>query len=243
MRFRLLLGSFAAAAVLCSAPLPAACSSDDTITIPPGSEAGASSGSSGSSTNSSGSSGSSGDAEDAAPDTSKVPTSTDCSLMPIAAIPDVTPTFVVYHTPDVIPPTQTGGTLSGTYTVDKATVYLPAAIALVSGGAAPTGTGTINSWAVFKGTRYLLHTKVDLNVTAGTQALPITNNVDSQGGFATAAEKLTLDYSCDTTQPDQADYSYTDDGSGRATILVHTVTNYDGFMLDGYLLLEAAKTP
>ena len=240
MRFRLLLGTFAATLVLCSALLPAACSSDDSTTIPPGSEAGASSGSSGSGTNSSGSSGSSGDATDAAPDTSKAPTSTDCSLMPIAAIPDVTPTFVVYHTPDVVPPTQTGGTLAGTYTVDKATVYLPAAITLFG---TPMGTGTINSWAVFKGSRYLLHTKVDLNVTAGKQALPITSNVDSQGGFTTATEKLTLDYSCDTTQPEQADYSFTDDGSGRATILVHTVTTYDGIALDGYLLLEAAKTP
>lgn len=237
MRLRLLAGSLAAASVIFLA-----CSSDDTVTIPPAEAGASSSGSSGASSGSSGtSSGDDSGAADAAPDTSKLPTSTDCSIMPIAAIPDVTPDFVVLST-TVQPPAQTGGTLSGTYTVTKATVYLPAEIALVSGGAAPTGTGTVNAWSVFKGTRYLLHNNVNLMVTAGKQSLPIATAVDSQGGFTTAAEKLTLDYSCDTKQPDQADYTFTDDGSGTATILVKTSTVYMGFTLTGYLLLTATKS-
>ena len=238
MRFRLLFGSFAAAAILCFSLLPAACSSSDDSsgTVPPA-EAGSSSGSSGTS---SGSSGSSGDAAavDAA-DASKVPTSTDCSLMALTGIGDVTPTFVVYHSPDVVPPAQTGGTLSGSYTVDKATVYLPPEIAAFT----PTGSGTINAWAIFKGTRYMLHNKSDLKVSAAGMTLPIVSDVTSQGGYTTATEKLTLDYACDTTQPAAADYSYTDDGSGGATILVKTTTSYGGATLTGYVLLEATKTP
>ena len=48
---------------------------------------------------------------------------------------------------------------------------------------------------------------------------------------------LTLDHACDGALTDEADYSFTDTGNGRATILIKTPTPYG----DTYLELDAAK--
>ena len=58
-------------------------------------------------------------------DSAKPPPKNDCKLPDIKGVADVSPTFLVYAAPGTVPPTMTGGTLKGNYTVDKATVFLP----------------------------------------------------------------------------------------------------------------------
>ena len=163
------------------------------------------------------------------------PPKNDCKLPPIAGVADITPTFLVYASPGTVPGAMTGGTLDGQYTVDKATVYLPSGSAgLVD---PKKSTGTVNAWAVFKGTDYRLYLKADFVISSvlGPQAQGA--DTASQGAFTVSAAVITLDHACDTAIAQEADYSFTDTGGGRATILIKTPSPYG----DTYLQLDAAK--
>jgi len=159
----------------------------------------------------------------------------DCKLTDLQGVADVAPTLLVYTTPSIVPMTMTGGTLQGEYKVDKATVFLPAG----TGGLvdARASTGSVNAWALFSGTNYSLHMKAAFNLStvAGPQAQG--TNTTSQGAFTTTGPVLTLDHACDGALTSEADYSFTDTGNGRATILIKTPTPYG----DTYLQLDAAK--
>jgi hypothetical protein len=173
--------------------------------------------------------GSSGDdaAEAGTPDAS--PTK-DCSLGALTGIPVVAAQFVIGA-----PPAMTGGTLDGDYAVTKVTVYLPTGVAgLVD---PKTSSGTVSAWAVFKGSRYRVHLKADFKIATslGPQAQSV--DTESQGGFTTSGAALTLDHACDTALADEADYSFTDDGSSRPTLLVKTTTPYG----DAYMAMDATK--
>jgi hypothetical protein len=159
----------------------------------------------------------------------------DCKLPDLPAIADVTPAFVTIAPPSVSVPAMSGGTLSGQYLVDAATVYLPSGTA---GLADPQrSTGTVNAWAIFDGTNYRIHLKASFVIAsvAGPQAQGADSA--SQGGFTVSGAALTLDHACDTVIPDEADYSFTDTGNGRATILIKTPSPYG----DTYLELDATK--
>lgn len=160
---------------------------------------------------------------------------TGCKLTGLTGVADVTPTFV-FNEASTAPPAMTGGTLKGKYTVDKATAYLPAA---TKGVADPAkSTGTVNAWAVFDGTSYLIKLKVDFSIAiTGGAPQAQASDVTSQGGFTTATAALTLDHACDTKPADEASYTFTDTGGGRAQILIKTSTPFG----DSFLLLDAAK--
>lgn len=159
----------------------------------------------------------------------------ECKLDAMSGVADVVPSFVVYAMPNEIPSEMTGGTLSGGYAVDGAKVYLPSG---AEGLVDPAqSTGSVNAWAVFDGANYRLHLKADFTL-ASVQG-PLSQGVDneSQGGFTTNGEVMVLDHACDTAIADEADYSFTDDGGGHATILIKTSTPYG----DTYLQLDATK--
>ena len=81
----------------------------------------------------------------------------DCKLGELAGVADITPTFVTHEPPATAPPAMTGGTLNGSYKVDKAKVFLPT---MTKGLADPTkSTGTVNAWAIFNGKNYRLFLK------------------------------------------------------------------------------------
>ena len=159
----------------------------------------------------------------------------DCKLTDVQGVADIAPEFLTHASPSVVPTTMTGGTLQGAYKVDKATVYLPSGTSgLVD---ARASTGSVNAWALFNGKNYRLYLKADftLSTVAGPQAQG--TDTASQGAFTTTGEVLTLDHACDGALTDEADYSFTDTGNGRATILIKTPTPYG----DTYLQLDAAK--
>jgi hypothetical protein len=171
------------------------------------------------------------DAHDSAPP----PPKNDCKLPELTGVADVTPRFVVYAAPIDVPPAMTGGTLVGNYRVDAATVYLPSGTA---GLVDPrTSSGKVNAWATFSGTDYRLHLKADFLIASA--AGPQAQGADSvsQGAFTMSGPALTLDHACDTAIGQEADYSFTDAGNGRATILIKTPSPYG----DTYLELDAAK--
>ena len=161
------------------------------------------------------------------------PPKNECKLDAMTGVEDVVPSFVVYSMPNEIPLEMTGGKLSGHFAVDGAKVYLPSGAA---GLVYPEqSTGTINAWAVFDGTNYRLHLKADFTL-ASVQG-PLSQGVDteSQGGFTVSTEVLLLDHECDSAIANEADYSFTTDGNGHATILIKTPTPYG----DTYLQLDA----
>jgi hypothetical protein len=161
----------------------------------------------------------------------------DCKLPDLKNVASVTPTFVTYAAPATVPATMTGGTLKGNYTVDKATVFLPSGSAGLADPKA--STGTINAWAIFDGTNYRLYLKADFTISSVLGPQAQGTDTASQGAFTVNAAVLTLDHACDTAIADEADYSFTDSGGGRATILIKTPSPYG----DTYLQLDAAKTP
>lgn len=159
----------------------------------------------------------------------------DCKLAAMTGVEDIAPSFVMYAFPNEIPMTMKGGTLAGKYVGVGAKVYLPSAAA---GLVFPEqSTGTMNAWAVFDGTNY--HLKLKGSFTLGSVQGPLSQDVDneSQGGFTVDSENIALDHACDTDTPQAADYSFTDDGSGKAMIVVKMQTPYG----DTYLQLEATK--
>jgi hypothetical protein len=159
----------------------------------------------------------------------------DCKLADLQGVADVAPSFVVYASPTVIPTTMTGGTLQGQYKVDKATVFLPSQTA---GLVDPrNSTGSINAWALFNGKNYRLYLKADFTIATNFGPQAQGTDTASQGAFTTTGEVLTLDHACDGALTDEADYSFTDTGNGRATILIKTPTPYG----DTFLQLDAAK--
>jgi hypothetical protein len=157
----------------------------------------------------------------------------DCLLAAMTGVAPVTPAFVVYASPNVVPPTMTGGTVAGQYAVDGAKVFLPAG----TGGLVDTSqsTGSIVAWAVFDGKNYRLQLNGDF--TLMTVAGPQSQSVDteSQGGFTASGSTLLLDHACDTATAGTAGYSFTEDGTGHATILVDLQTVYG----ETWLELEA----
>jgi hypothetical protein len=153
----------------------------------------------------------------------------------MAGVDAITPAFVVYTPPSVIPSAMKGGALGGHYAVDGAKVFLP----LGSGGLvqAEQSTGSMVAWAVFDGTRYRLRLQGDFTLATVAGPKSQTVDVESQGGFVANDEVLELDHACDATAPADADYAFTDDGSGHATIVVKMFTQYG----DTWLQLEATK--
>ena len=166
------------------------------------------------------------------------PAKNACDVEAMTGVADVTPSFVVYSMPNEIPLEMTGGALGGKYAVDGAKVYLPSgAEGLVN---PDESTGTINGWAVFTGKNYRLHLKGDFTISSVQGPLSQSQDNESQGGFTTSGskgEKLVLDHECVAPLDDEAEYSFTDDGNGHATILVKTSTPYG----DTYLQLDAVK--
>jgi hypothetical protein len=163
------------------------------------------------------------------------PPKNTCDIEAMTGVGDVTPSFVIYSMPNEIPLEMTGGTLGGKYAVDGAKVYLPSG---TEGLVYPEqSTGTVNGWAVFTGKNYRLHLKGDF--TLSSVQGPVSQGADneSQGGFTTNGEKLVLDHECAAPLDDEAEYSFTDEGNGHATILVKTATPYG----DTYLQLDATK--
>lgn len=163
------------------------------------------------------------------------PPKNTCDLEAMNGVSDVTPSFVIYSMPNEIPLEMTGGTLGGKYAVDGAKVYLPSG---TEGLVSPEqSTGTINGWAIFTGKNYRLHLKGDF--TLSSVQGPVSQGADneSQGGFTANGEKLVLDHECVAPLDDEAEYSFTDDGNGHATILVKMSTPYG----DTYLQLDANR--
>jgi hypothetical protein len=181
--------------------------------------------------------GAAGGASEAAPQTPSDPAAgPDCSLAPLSAsVADVSPVFVIEAPPGVVPPTMTGGALGGAYVVEKAKIFLPSASAGIVDVAG--SKGRIASWAIFAGPRYRLF--LDATFTIATSFGPQSQSVstESQGGFTTSGAALKLDHECDTALTDEADYSFSDEGAGRATLLIRTPTPYG----DVYLQLTARK--
>ncbi|CAN5902695.1 hypothetical protein BH11MYX4_BH11MYX4_67340 [soil metagenome] len=159
----------------------------------------------------------------------------DCKLPELKGVADVTPTFVTYASPNLVPPTMTGGTLMGSYTVDKATVFFPSGSESLADP--KKSTGTVNAWAIFNGTSYRLHLKSQFTIASALGPQSQGADTASQGAFTVSAAALTLDHACDTTIAQEADYSFTVAGGGRATILIKTPSPYG----DTYLQLDAAK--
>jgi hypothetical protein len=159
----------------------------------------------------------------------------DCKLSPLVGVADVSPTFEMHAPPTSAPQTMTGGTLQGEYRVDTATVFLPSGSAgLVD---PKKSTGTINAWAVFNGTNYRLYLKADFVISSVIGPQQQGADTASQGAFAVSGAVLTLDHACDSAIAEEADYSFTDTGGGRAVILIKTPSPYG----DTYLQLDAAK--
>ena len=158
-----------------------------------------------------------------------------CDLPQVVGIADVAPVFVVYASPSTVPSVMTGGALKGQYKVDGARVYLPSASAgLVD---PKKSTGTINAWAIFSGSNYRMHLKAAFEIASVAGPQMQGTDTETQGGFTVSGGIITLDHACDGAVADEADYSFKDEGGGRATILIKTPTPYG----DTYLQLDAAK--
>lgn len=163
------------------------------------------------------------------------PAKNECKLDAMSGVADVVPSFVIHSMPNEIPLEMTGGTLSGEYAARGAKVYLPSGAAgLVD---PEQSTGLVNAWAVFEGAKYRLHLKADFTLASVQGPLSQSVDTESQGGFTTNGEAILLDHACDTAIADEADYSFTDDGAGHATILIKTPTPYG----DTFLQLDATK--
>jgi hypothetical protein len=172
------------------------------------------------------------DETDAAP---PPPPPNECKLSAMTGVTAVTPHFVIHTPPEVEPPAMTGGALDGKYTVDAATVFLPtAAFGLVD---PETSTGTVTAWAIFDGTNYRLHLQSAFTLETAFGQQSQGADTASHGGFTTNGAALTLDHACTPGISDTAAYSFTDQGGGRATLLIKTSTPYG----DTYLQLDAAK--
>ena len=168
-------------------------------------------------------------------DAATPPPKNACDLPEVVGAPTISPEFVIYASPAVVPPAMTGGALKGQYKVDKAKVYLPSAS---SGLVDPKkSTGTIVAWAIFDGTNYRLFLKADFMISSVAGPQQQAADSASQGGFTVSGGAITLDHACDGALKDEADYSFKDEGGGRATILIKTPTPYG----DTYLQLDAAK--
>jgi len=175
------------------------------------------------------------DAGSGGTDSGTQPPKNACDLPEVVGVADVAPVFVVYASPSTVPPVMTGGSLTGQYKVDGARVYLPSGSAgLVD---PKKSTGSINGWAIFSGKNYRMHLKAafEISTVAGPQTQG--TDTDTQGAFTVSGGAITLDHACDGAPGDEADYSYKDEGGGRATILIKTPTPYG----DTYLQLDAAK--
>ena len=159
----------------------------------------------------------------------------DCKLDALTGVTDVAAEFVTYAAPSTVPTTMTGGTLKGKYKVDKAKVFLPSGTAGLADPRA--STGSVNAWAVFDGTNYRIALKASFTISSVLGPQSQGTDTVSQGGFTVSSANLTLDHACDTAITDEAEYSFTDTGGGRATLLIKQPTTYG----DTYLQLDAAK--
>jgi hypothetical protein len=158
-------------------------------------------------------------------------------LAPVTGATAVTPKFVVIDsTAGVAPPTLTGGTLSGRFIANKATVYLPAATKPIAKPA--TSTGTITAWAEFDGTHFREAIVADLTIDTLLGPNKQSDDVENQGLYATSNAALQFTKLC--TDAGATTPTMTYQISGTSGELLVKLTTPAG---DAYLLLEATVSP
>jgi hypothetical protein len=169
---------------------------------------------------------------DAASPTADSSTAATCAIPAVTDAPSVVPTFTFYDPPTTSPTTMTGGTLSGTYRVSKAVVYLPKSTKGVANAA--TSTGTVKGWATFENGQCRLAIDASLSVASQAGAQAETFTASSQGSFTAAGSALTFGGECGSTG-DVGVYTFT---SGTpAKLVIKTSTTFG----DSYLELDATK--
>jgi hypothetical protein len=158
----------------------------------------------------------------------------DCSIEALDPAPNVAVVFL-FASPSVPVPTMSGGTLSGTYVIKKARVFLPhTAEGLVD---ARASSGNVACWAIFSGSRYRLSLDSKLSIATVGGPQDATMSTESQGGFTTNGPALKLDHECDAPMANEAGYAFTDVGSADPVLLIQQSTPYG----DVYIELTAEK--
>jgi hypothetical protein len=189
-----------------SSPSPSSSSGgNDSSPIASGSSGGSGSSSSGGETNGSSSGGApaAGDGGGAAPN----------ACDPIAAVTgtsDVPVTFE-FNTGSTTPPAQTGGPITGTWRITKATLYLPSGLqGLVT---LDKSTGTVNAWGVFTTDTFRIDANVNISVSSVLGSQPLTDLYDYQGSDTTSAAAFTIDSTCGDAGPPPFTATYSASGT------------------------------
>jgi hypothetical protein len=231
MRSLTILSFSFAAAIATASFVVGGCSSSDATAIPPASDGG---------TVPPNDAGASRDGAGAPLDDGGLPgkpPANACKITPVGGALPVTATFKNLAPPDVQPTPMKGGAPTGRWKAIKATNFLPKETAQFID---PTkATGTLTGWVVFEGSSYRLRLLIDFTVKTALGDQVQKNDVDTQGTFTTAGEKLTLSPVCDA--PGSAggqtpEYTYTADNGALRLVIKTRIAQVNA---DTYVEIEA----
>jgi len=166
-----------------------------------------------------------------------------CNLPDVTGATPVAATFKIYDPQaGTVPATMTGGSVGGTYRVDKATVYLPNN---VKGLAHPdTSTGTVTAWAVFQGKNYKLSVAYDFSIDSAIGPQAQTSEKHGAGTFSVDGPKISFDTACDPANAiTNVELSFTDHGDGGVLVIKTSVDTPIVGPGDAYIELGAVKQP
>jgi hypothetical protein len=132
---------------------------------------------------------------------------------PIAAVTGTSEVAVTFefNTGTTTPPAQTGGPISGTWRITKATLYLPSGLqGLVT---LDKSTGTVNAWGVFTTDTFRIDANVNISVSSVLGSQPLTELFDYQGSDATSGPAFTIDSTCGDAGPPPFTATYSAGGT------------------------------
>lgn len=148
-----------------------------------------------------------------------------CQLPELAAPQVITPGFMQVDKNDgvlapAVDPNVKMEAMAGTYTIDKATVWLPEVLNGLVKPEESTGTVQAGAIVVKDRHRFSFHAKVSVASKRGPQNQSI--DVESYGTQALTSGVIKLTSACDDKPIPQSAIEFIDNGNGRGTFLLRT---------------------
>jgi hypothetical protein len=116
-----------------------------------------------------------------------------------------------FNTGTTTPPAMSGGTITGTWRITTATLYLPSGLQGVVNQ--KSSTGTVNAWGIFTPTTFDIDADVDITVATLLGNQPLTETFAYQGTSTTAGSSFEIDETCGDAGPPPFTATYTANGT------------------------------
>jgi hypothetical protein len=121
------------------------------------------------------------------------------------------PVTFYFNAGTTTPPAMTGGTITGSWSITSATLYLPSGLKGVVN--LDNSTGTVDAWGVFTPATFDIDAVVDITVATILGTSPLKETYAFQGSSTTSGSTFTIDSTCGDAGPPPFTATYSASGT------------------------------